>query len=189
MGYGSKLYNKYKFLIIFTSKLLGIFPRTLRMTLWNGCNNISGKIGVGIRYCLLRSLAKHCGDNVFIGKGVELIDINNLSIGSNVSIHKNCYIDSSGSITIGDNVSIAHNSSLLSFEHTWEDKSLPIKYNKLIHSPVFISDDVWIGCGCRILAGVTLGYRTIVAAGAVVVKGGPGNEIIGGVPAKKIKEI
>lgn len=52
---------------------------------------------------------------------------------------------------------------------------------------VFIEDDVWIGCNVTILKGVTIGRGAVVAAGAVVSKSVAPYTIVGGVPAKKIK--
>ncbi len=55
--------------------------------------------------------------------------------------------------------------------------------------PITIGDDVWIGGGCTILAGVTIGDNSIVAAGSVVTKDVPSNTIVAGNPAKRIKDI
>lgn len=55
--------------------------------------------------------------------------------------------------------------------------------------PVIIEDDVFIGAGCIIGKGVTIGARSIVAAGSVVVKSIPSDEIWGGNPAVLIKKI
>ena len=52
-----------------------------------------------------------------------------------------------------------------------------------------MEDDVWIACGVRILAGVKVGKRSIIAAGAVVNKGVDSNSIVAGVPAVAIKTI
>ena len=49
--------------------------------------------------------------------------------------------------------------------------------------------DVWIGAGCVICPGVTIGEHSIVAAGAVVTKDVPPDVIVGGVPAKVIKRL
>ncbi|WP_010136842.1 acyltransferase [Ochrovirga pacifica] len=51
-----------------------------------------------------------------------------------------------------------------------------------------VEDDVWIGHGCNIIAGVTIGKGAIVAAGSLVNKDIPPCEIWGGVPAKKIRD-
>ena len=55
--------------------------------------------------------------------------------------------------------------------------------------PVVIGRDVWIGGNCTILPGVTIGNNVVVAAGAVVTKDVPDNCVVGGVPAKIIREI
>jgi acetyltransferase-like isoleucine patch superfamily enzyme len=142
-----------------------------------------------MRYCLLKRLILRCGDNVFIGRSVEIKHWGKLSIGSHVSIHKQCYLDAAGGIHIDDDVSIAHQTSMISFEHTWDVASLPIRDNPVKCAEITIHSDVWIGCGCRILAGVEIGNRAIVAAGAVVTKSVLPHSIVGGVPAKPLKSI
>ena len=124
-----------------------------------------------------------------IAEGVFLHNIDNMTIGSNISIHPMCYIDATGGLTIGNDVSIAHSTSILTTEHTWNDGSIPIKYNEVIMKNVIIENDVWIGCGCRILSGVTIKNRSIIAAGAVVVRNVSKNTIVGGIPSKLIKKI
>ena len=52
---------------------------------------------------------------------------------------------------------------------------------------IIIGDDVWIGGGALILAGVSVGKGAIIAAGAVVNKDVPDYAIVGGIPAKVLK--
>lgn len=148
-----------------------------------------GKRGMVIRYALLRNLAKKCGDNVTIYPGAYLFELSELSLGDNISIHPMCYINAAGGLFIGDDVSIAHATSILTKNHDWEDVSVPIKYNAEKSMPVTIQNDVWIGCGVRILPGVVIHMRSVVAAGAVVTRNVESNTLVGGVPAKMIKRL
>ena len=150
---------------------------------------MSGKTGLLTRYILLKNLCKSCGNNVSIHQNVFIYGFENLSFGNNVSIHPMNYIDANGEIIIGNNVSIAHSSTLISTNHSYNDITVPIKYNPITYAPIFIHDDVWIGCGCRILSGVKIYSRSIIAAGAVVNKDVQAKSIYGGVPAKYIKGI
>ncbi|MDT0556642.1 acyltransferase [Patiriisocius hiemis] len=134
-------------------------------------------------------MVKSCGDNIRIGSNVRILGWEHLDVEYNISIHDNCYIDATGGLTLENNVSIAHSSSILTTNHGWSDTTLPIKYNPIKKSPVHIKSDVWVGCGCRILNGVTIYSRAVVAAGAVVNKDVEENSVYGGVPAKKIKDI
>lgn len=187
---GREKFKKYKTIINLTTKFLNLFPRGANIFLWNLFNRNKSIIGTVMRYVTIRNLVEDCGENVFIDYDVSIKNFDKLKLGDNVSIHKSCYIDAKGSISIGDNVSIAHNTSIISFEHTWDDAAVPIKYNNLKLLSIRICDDIWIGAGCRILAGVEIGTRSIVSAGAVVTRGiYPGNVILGGIPAIVIKKI
>ncbi len=172
--------------LVFIFKLI---PNFVLKFLWSLLLPFNGFISKTIRYCILKSKSKKTGDNVSIGSNTYIKSWNNFSCGDNVSIHENCYVDCDGGITIGDNVSIAHSSSLVSANHTWEDSRIPIKYNPLTKKGIIIEEDVWVGCGVRILDNVVIKKRTIIAAGAVVTKSFESNVLIGGIPAKQIKKI
>jgi acetyltransferase-like isoleucine patch superfamily enzyme len=62
-----------------------------------------------------------------------------------------------------------------------------IYYAKTIRRGVVIGNDVWIGAGVKILRGISIGDGSIIAAGAVVVRDVQPYEIVGGVPAKRIR--
>ena len=55
------------------------------------------------------------------------------------------------------------------------------------HQPVSVGNDVWIGARAMILDGVTVGHGAIVAAGAVVVNDVAPYEVVGGVPARRLR--
>lgn len=145
-----------------------IFPFSWRAYFFHHSNFLPSRLGYLQRYLLAKSLLKSCGKNIRIEPNVIIKDIENVSIGDNVSINAFSYIIGSGGVTIGNNVSIAHSSSIVAESHTWEELNVPICYNPIIPTPVSIHDDVWIGCGVRIIGPCIIHNRTIVAAGTIV---------------------
>ncbi len=185
-----RLFFKYcwPFMVLLIS-FFKILPRFFPKTLWTVSSIGSGGLSILGRYVAYSSMAGSYSRNVYFGSRVVFKNIQNSHIGENVSIHDFCYVDALGGIDIGDNVSIAHSSSIITFNHTWDDLSLPIKYNPVEFGKVIIKNDVWIGCGVRIMPGVVIGERSVIAAGAVVVKDVPPRSVVAGVPAKLIKNI
>jgi acetyltransferase-like isoleucine patch superfamily enzyme len=106
-------------------------------------------------------------------------------IGKNVFINFDCTFLDLGGITIEDGVLIAPKVSLLSEGHPVE----PENRHALVPKPIHIRKNAWIGANVTILQGVTIGENSVVAAGSVVSKDVPDNVIVGGAPAKIIKEI
>jgi acetyltransferase-like isoleucine patch superfamily enzyme len=189
MATGRDKFRKIKGLISVWVALHSIFPYGFNMFLMRFFRNTNGKIGLLIRYVLLKNLCKSCGDNVSVQPGVYLFNLKNVTIGHNVSIHPMCYIDAAGGLEIGNDVSIAHASSIMTTNHAWDNTTIPIKYNPETFAKVTIAEDVWIGAGVRILAGVTIASRGVIAAGAVLNKSTESHAVYGGVPAKMIKKI
>lgn len=92
-----------------------------------------------------------------------------------------------GPIKIGDKVITAQNVVLSGLNHNYLDADTPIREQGVTAKPIVIEDDVWIGAGAVITAGVTIGRHSIVAAGSVVTKPIPSYSVFAGVPAKMIK--
>ena len=109
----------------------------------------------------------------------------NTKIGKNVFINFDCVFLDLGGITIEENVLIAPKVSLLSESHPVD----PAIRQTLIPGKIHIKKNAWIGANATILAGVTIGENSIVAAGSVVSKDVPDNVIVGGIPAKIIRKI
>ena len=189
MNTGRDEFRRYKFVVNIIVEVFKKLPDKGLMFIWNCVNAQSGKLAIGVRYCILKVLCKECGDNVYIAANVEIKNFNNLVLGSNVSIHRFCYIDAIGGVQIGSEVSIAHSSSIVSFNHAWSNEDMAIKYNPITTRGIIIEEDVWIGCGVRILDGVKICRRSIVAAGSVVIKEVKSKTLVGGVPCKELKNL
>jgi acetyltransferase-like isoleucine patch superfamily enzyme len=109
----------------------------------------------------------------------------NIRIGKNVFINHACTFLDMGGITIEDDVLIGPKVNLITENH-------PLDRNdrkSLICKPIVIKRNAWIGAAATILPGVTIGENSVVAAGAVVTADVPANTIVGGIPAKFIKNI
>lgn len=90
-------------------------------------------------------------------------------------------------VHIGDYVMIGPNTLITTVNHPLTPQGR--REHLGIGKPVTIGNDVWIGGNVTILPGVTVGNNVVIAAGTVVTKDVPDNCVIGGVPAKKIKDI
>lgn len=109
----------------------------------------------------------------------------NINIGKNVFINSGCRFQDQGGITIGDGTLIGHNAVLATLNHDFA----PEKRGTLHPASIVIGKNVWIGANVTVVPGVNIGDNSIIAAGAVVTKNIPANVVVGGVPAKVIKEI
>lgn len=94
-----------------------------------------------------------------------------------------------GPVTIGHHVNLAQNITVTALNHNFTDTAQRIDEQGVSTNPIVISDDVWIGANAVILPGVTIGCHAVVAAGAVVTENVPSRCVVGGVPAKIIKQL
>ncbi|OFX37776.1 MAG: hypothetical protein A2X03_07050 [Bacteroidetes bacterium GWA2_40_15] len=111
-----------------------------------------------------------------------------LKIGNNVGFAQNCFIQVRGPVEIGDNVIFGPNVSVFSENHIFDNPDLPVSAQGETRKGVVIEDGVWVGTRSVILDGVTVGKNSIVAAGSIVTNNVPAYSIVGGVPARIIKE-
>ena len=116
----------------------------------------------------------------FVTGGVQGAHI---KIGNNSVINRFVYLDGRFPLTIGNNVNISHYTLIQTLTHDPQAADF-----HGVPGSVIIEDDVWIGAKAIILPGVTIGRGSIVAAGAVVTKNVEPHTIVGGNPAKKIKD-
>lgn len=109
----------------------------------------------------------------------------NISVGKNVFINMGCKFQDQGGIYIGDGTLIGHGVVLATLNHLLD----PSKRSSMVPAPIHIGKRVWIGSNATVLPGVTIGDGAIIAAGAVVTKDVRSNTLVGGVPARFMREI
>jgi acetyltransferase-like isoleucine patch superfamily enzyme len=93
-----------------------------------------------------------------------------------------------GPVTIGNDIRLAQNITLSGLNHNYEDINIPIHKQGVSTAPIHIEDNTWIGANVVVLAGVTVGKHSIVAAGSVVTKNIPPYSVAVGNPARVIKQ-
>lgn len=135
------------------------------------------------------------GDRVTIGKYAIIRPSNlygaaigaGLVIGNKSNIGPYSYIGCSGKITIGDNVMMGPRVSMFAENHVFENPDITIQAQGVATAPIIIEDDCWIASNVVLLAGITIGKGSVIAAGSVVNMDIPPYSVVAGVPAKIIK--
>ena len=142
--------------------------------------------GPNIRSGKCATIIGEADNRVKVGVWGAEPDQGEISIGDYVLISPGVRISAAASITIGDSVMMANGVYITDADwHGVYDRS---KRAEAI-TPVTIADNVWLGDGCAVLKGVSIGENSIVAARAVVAKDVPANVIVAGNPATVVKQL
>jgi acetyltransferase-like isoleucine patch superfamily enzyme len=107
-------------------------------------------------------------------------------IGDRTVIGRHSMITAKRLIQIGNDVLIGAYVQIIDHQHGFARGS-PIREQRAVIKEVHIGNDVWLGAGSKILAGVAIGNGAIVGANAVVTKNVPEGAIVGGVPAEVLR--
>ncbi len=112
-----------------------------------------------------------------------------IRIGKNSLVGEYSVIRGQGGVTIGDRVYTSPMTQIIAVNHVFDDPNIPFTDQGITAQGISIDDDVWLGSGAVITDGVHIGKGAVVAAGAVVVDDVPPHCVVGGVPARIIREI
>lgn len=93
-----------------------------------------------------------------------------------------------GPLRIGNDVIIAQNVVFSGLNHGYEDVTQAIRYQKCTAAEIVVEDEAWIGANAVITAGVRIGRHAVVAGGSVVTKDVPPYAVVGGNPARILKQ-
>ena len=140
-------------------------------------------IGNGWRVLIMRMFGLKHNGHINIYPSVKLWAPWNVEMGSYVAIDDEVNLYAADTIMIGTKVAISREAFICTASHDITKANRP-----LITAPITICDGVWVGARAIILPGVTIGEGAVVAAGAVVTKNVAPWTVVGGNPAKFIKE-
>jgi maltose O-acetyltransferase len=144
-----------------------------------------------VRTMLLRGVGLQIGATSLFGGAVHITGSgalrDMLAIGPGCYITGPVHIDLSAPVCIGARVYIGHQVRLLTVDHEIGDSAQ--RCGPRVYRAIDIEDGVWIGSCAVILPGVRLGRGSVVAAGALVTRDVPPNVMVGGVPARPMRDL
>lgn len=148
-------------------------------------NRLQREFDAAITRWRLRGLGA-CGQRVSVAGPVVFLGRDNIRIGDRVSIAGYLHIWGHAGVAIGDDVLIASHVAISSITH---DPDAVVFNSRSIGKEVNIGHNVWIGSHAFIGPGVKVGDGSIVGAGAVVLKDVEPRTVVGGVPARKLRDL
>jgi maltose O-acetyltransferase len=147
------------------------------------------------RTAILQELLGSIGENVAIDTPFHCDYGKNIFLGNDVIINMNCTFVDNKPIRIGNRVLIASNVQIYTSSHPilpqerlvpdWRERRTT--FFRTFARPIEIKDNVWIGGGCILLPGVTIGENSVIGAGSVVTSSVPGNCVAVGNPCRVIR--
>ncbi len=143
---------------------------------------INCAFAVPARQIIAKKLFKKCGDGFVANEGCRFNYGHQIEVGDNVSWNAGCYIDSKGGVKFGDFAMLTEYVKIFTHSHSEED------HMQRTYAPVEIGAYAKVYTAATILPGVTLGMGAVVATGAIVTKDVPPFTLVGGIPAKPMRE-
>lgn len=139
------------------------------------------------RSAILKDLFGKTGENIFVEPTFRCDYGYNIHVGENFYANFDCVILDVCEVRIGDNCLLAPGVHIYTATHPLD----PVERNSGVEfgKPVTIGNNVWIGGRAVINPGVTIGNNVVIASGAIVTKDVPDHTVVGGNPAKVLKQI
>ena len=144
------------------------------------------RITIRFRGVLASFFIKKCGRNFTIASNVLINNPQGLVIGDDVYVARGCWLNAMAGLTIEDEVVLAPYVVISTTQHVFNNNS--VRFGGSIAKPVLIGKGSWLASHVSVKCGVTIGSGNLVASNASVVKSTPDYKIVGGVPAKVIKD-
>lgn len=136
---------------------------------------------LAVRHRLLRFAGVKIGRRAVVMAGCDFLQ-GQIAIGDDAFLNRGCLIDGAGGIAIEAHVRIGHRTMLITSTH--EIGGDVRRAGRSFAQPIVVGAGCWIGAGCLVLPGVTIGERSIIAAGAVVTRAVDADRLHAGVPAR-----
>lgn len=161
--------------------------RKSKIILWFFTNTLfvkpSWNLFMSLRIALLRAFGAQIGKRLYIKNNVNIKSPWNLIIGDDCWIGEGVWIDNIDNVSIGNNVCLSQGALLLTGNHDYKKTSMPYK-----NSPIIIKDGAWIGAKSVVCSGVTIEENAILTVGSIATRNLEKNGIYQGNPAQRIRD-
>jgi len=111
----------------------------------------------------------------------------NIHLGDDVYINVSCIVIDCASVRIGDRVLVASGVQLVTATHPVDAAERRIGLELAL--PIAIGEDTWIGAGAIVCPGVTIGARSVIGAGSVIVRDIPPDVVAAGNPCRVLRKL
>jgi acetyltransferase-like isoleucine patch superfamily enzyme len=115
--------------------------------------------------------------------GTQIFRPGSLEIDAHTIIGPRCSLDARGAITVGKNVNISGGAIFQTGTHDADSPTFDADF-----LPIVVKDRAWIAQNAFVLPGVTIGEGAVVAAGCVVTKDVSPYTVVGGTPARRLRD-
>lgn len=158
----------------------------LKITIWYFINALFVRASwnpfMGIKIFLLRLFGAKIGKGLIIKNNVVIKFPWKLVVGDNVWLGEGCWLDNLDNITIGNNVCISQGALLITGNHDYTKSDFPYR-----NAPIVIEDGAWVGAKAVVCPGVCVNKNSILTVGSVATKNMESNGVYQGSPAVKTK--
>jgi len=142
----------------------------------------------GFKAHLLQLAGARLGENVRVCSSANILGSGDLVVGDDTWIGHQVLICTSSRVTIGRAVDIGPRVYIGTGTHEIDSDGARTA-GAGINKDVVIADGVWLGVGSTVLPGVTIGEKSVIAAGAVVTEDVPPRVVAGGIPARVLRQL
>lgn len=142
----------------------------------------------GFKARILQLAGARVGKNVRICSSASILGGGDLVVGDDTWIGHQVLICTSSRVTIGRSVDIGPRVYIGTGTHEVDTHGAHTA-GAGVNKDVVIADGVWLGVGSTVLPGVTIGEKSVIAAGAVVIEDVPPRVVAGGIPARVLRQL
>lgn len=145
------------------------------------------RITIRIRGFMASPFFKKCGKRLTLGRNLTILNSNEMCLGNDIYIANGGWFNALGGLELEDEVVFGPYVIISTLQHTFANFS--VKQGGSIADKVKIGKGSWLASHVSVKCGVEIGKGNLIAANSFVSRSTDNYKILGGVPAKVIKDV